>query len=569
MTTFALNTFSSSTAWEPLHIDPIGWGIEVKTYTNHPGVEHFTPRMSILRVFPTEIWLLILEDICRCPHCLGSIYDFDLSTYEQAKSDLLSLSLTCRDMRNVAQQVLYHCFYGYPFKNTLSKFLRTLIFQPQLARHVRALILPETLDKQFVLENESKFLTRSYIGDCLWAASEAGIGAPAWLLHAFTGDASSDVAEYVGPGREQLRLKNPERQHGNNSEYHVFMRGVRLWQQLLTVRLVSPGISHMGLVELNSGLLQYSFDFVDPTRMPLSFPNLRTVSWSLVRSHEEFHQLFHNAPRLESITLGTTFGPDWISPQWKLPPSCTNVNALSIACSAAYQGYILQACNQVQELELHLVEEDLAQWEAGTIEPPELLTLRPWPAHIKSHLRRLCWSSTAPYLSANYLPTVDEGLNLFPPLADFRSLEILEIDRLALDICVMRDRGSDMPKRERWAQLPTILPRTLRALRLMVIEELSWSWLILDLEALALAKDTFLPKLSVVQIDWDPRMMTLMPQNEKSLPEVMFDLGVTKAMGDVGIELRFGFKSFLYRGLVRPMPANLDSFSRGWGLLLP
>lgn len=500
------------------------------------------------------------------------MYHFNLATYEQAKSDLMALSLTSRDMREIGQPVLYHCFYGYPYKNTLSKFLRTLIFHPELAGHVRALILPENLAKPFVLENESQFLTRTHIRNCIWASSNAGMAFAAWLVRDLFWDESSEVVEFVGPDHEQLVLKNRAREHGDRKEYHVFMRAFRLWQQLLTIRLVSPSISHMAIMDVHSELAQNSFDFDESPKLPLSFPNLRTVSWSLLESLEDFRQFFRYAPQLlKSITLGTTFGPDWIAPQWELPSSCTNVNTLSLACTAPYQGYILQACNQVQDLELYLADDDMAQWTAGMIEPPELSTLNPWPARVTSQLRRLCWSSTVAYTSAKTLPTEDEGLNMFPPIADFKSLETLEIDRLALNVCLMREQGSDMSNSDWMRNIPSILPRSLQTLRLFTTDP-SWSWLIIDLEEVALAKETSHPMLSIVQIDRDPRMMTLMtliPQNEKSLSEVMFDLGVTKAMKDVGIELRFGFKLFLYRGLNHPMPANFDAFSRGWGLQLP
>lgn len=89
---------------------------------------------------PTEIWLLILEQLCPHCHC-DDIPDFRLIKHRQGISALWALSLTCRSINELCRQSLYHCFYSTPTHDRASKFLRTLISQPQLGRLVQILSL--------------------------------------------------------------------------------------------------------------------------------------------------------------------------------------------------------------------------------------------------------------------------------------------------------------------------------------------------------------------------------------------------------------------------------------------
>ncbi|KAJ0108856.1 hypothetical protein J7T55_011350 [Diaporthe amygdali] len=81
-----------------------------------------------------------------------------------------------------------------------------------------------------------------------------------------------------------------------------------------------------------------------------------------------------------------------------------------------------------------------------------------------------------------------------------------------------------------------------------------------ELEALALAKITFLRKLSVVQID-HPRRST---PGAWTMGETFEMMGVVRDMRNAGIELRFGldprseFGSQPHRGMVPPLPGSWE-----------
>lgn len=532
--------------------------------------------MSASPMLPTEIWLLIFEELCQCPHCHSHrIFDFSLSVYEQGKSDLVALSLTSRAIRDMSEPVLYHCFYGYPYQNTLSKFLRTLVSQPRLASFIRALYLPEDLYARFVLKNAGEFLTRRHIESWNQASVRSGVPTPRWLIQALAEDEPSDVAEFDGAGPDsQLRFKNPKRHYRiRSSMSDLLLHDLRAWQQLLAVGICSSSLTYLAIMAIHGSVRydQSCVDLLGPARakFPFDFSNLRAISCAGVASGEDFHRFILRAPRLNYISVGVASGPKKLPIEWLPPSSFTNVKTISIACRASYQGNILRVCNQVQDLELHFLEgAGRPQLLPGMAAPSESPMLDPWPASAKKQLRRLCWSSSVAYTTLNTIPTEDEGLSMFPPLADFKSLEVLEIDRKSLDVCLIRERDPNMSEEEIARQFPTILPGSLRILRMVFLELSSWSWLVVELEELASAKKSFLPMLSVVQIDWEPWLMPWFSEDEKPLSEVMDALGVVSAMKDVGIELRFGLRSFSYRGLNHPLPANLDAFLKGCGLVI-
>jgi hypothetical protein len=153
---------------------------------------------------------------------------------------------------------------------------------------------------------------------------------------------------------------------------------------------------------------------------------------------------------------------------------------------------------------------------------------------------------------------------IFPHLRDFQSLETLEIDHGSLYLCLMKGGlDPDMPEEEALRQLPTILPKSIQLLKIHYYELLPLSTLVMELDVLTSAKETTLPRLSVVQIDLDLCPETFpfgLPEVHRRLPEVMKVLGVVNAMKNAGIDLRVGFGTYdALRGILAPsIPGNID-----------
>ncbi|KAG6355086.1 hypothetical protein INS49_004167 [Diaporthe citri] len=233
-----------------------------------------------------------------------------------------------------------------------------------------------------------------------------------------------------------------------------------------------------------------------------------------------------------------------------------NVRRLSLSCYPYHFADLLDLCPQIQDLEFHLEVPPRDPALSMSNPVPD-----PWPTSIKQQLRRLCFSA-AVFHGWNLL--CEEGKNLFPPLAEFRKLEILEIDRVALQVGLKTARGLDLNRPEEFSrQLPDFLPPSIRILHFsfgMDWFKLSWATVVVELEALAAAKrSSSLPMLSIVQIDDRKRH-----RQDKTLAQAMEILGVVRAMKDAGIELRFGWdpetlgSSSRGKGMRPPLPGNLN-----------
>lgn len=490
-----------------------------------------------------EIWLHICKQLCL--HCDSrEMPDFSLPQYAQGKSALAALSLTSQAMRDISQPVLYHCMYHYPHQNTASRFLRALIFHPRLASYVRVLSLPRGLN------HETESDTRREVEIFHLVSATLKLPTPRWVIQALSGDASSssssNTAAFDGPGLDshlRYEISDLDRREFLVSEF-------RSWKQRIIMGLCCSGLTHLAIPDIYGPIQNGT---------ALNFQNLRVFSCNRLLHCENLPWFFSQAPLLNRIAVGLIFWPRLTLAGRSPPTSLTDVTALSIACGPSYQRHMLQFCNQIRDLELNLIDDTLLEAVAHAPSP----VTDPWPASIKNHLRRLRWHHTRTALG----PMGDEYFGAFPPLRDLKNLEILEIDRRSLSICLRRGLEPDMPEEEVVRHLPTILPRSLRVLHITLgNHSVPASTLLIELEALAAAKKTSLPMLSLIQIDdCLPLLATGLPERRKALVEFMEGVGLVNVMKDAGIELRVGLEPIhtasIVRGMLPPLPGNLPSYS--------
>lgn len=114
----------------------------------HAGIDQDTSRQNCIGGLPREIWLCILDHMC--PHCytgpplkpgveFRECYETDVTPDPlpyRARRDLLSMTMTCKGFRNLAQVYVFHCF-DLPRGNFSYLFQRTVVCRPDLAMAVR------------------------------------------------------------------------------------------------------------------------------------------------------------------------------------------------------------------------------------------------------------------------------------------------------------------------------------------------------------------------------------------------------------------------------------------------
>lgn len=496
------------------------------------------------------------------------------SEYEQGKSALAALSLTSRDMRSISQPVLFHCFYDNPYQNKTSKFLRTLISQPQLASCVRVLALPGRRKVQ-----ELEYNTRYELKTWNEIGTRMNIPSPKWITRILAEEPVSGVLEAMlafGPfpaleSEEVVLVAFDGAGQDSRLRFHwlgtELFGDLRFWQQFLLVALCSANLTHLAISGIYAPRLGQCYgrvltDCLGPSQhleQPFDFPNLQLISFQMASSFSgDFTSFFSQAPLLNHVAFGRIYGHPFAVAGLTLGAPLDNVHTLSLTCDPHHLRDILRLCDQVQDLEFYL-DAPLPSFSSAAPSPvPD-----PWPATIKRNVRRLCWSMNdrqSPRMLQN------EGKALFPPLREFPNLEILEIDRRALQIGLTTTLAIDPNTPQEVSQrLPEILPASIRILHFSysmdsVFPVLSWSLLVAELEALAAAKP-FLPILSVIQVDeYKPGTIY-----GKPLPQVMETLGVVSAMADAGIQLKFGLDPRntgpLARGMCSPLPGNLEEIS--------
>lgn len=542
-------------------------------------------------MLPAEIWLHICKQLCIHCDCkempdfsfprhnldFKDSREYEKSKYQQGTSALAALSLTSRGMRDIAQPILHHCFYDNSTQNKTSKFLRTLISQPQLAHSVRVLALPKSDT------HENGCHTRSEIEIWNEVGTRVGIPPPRWVNRLLVDGGPIVVPAFewpaFGPVREDMlqdvRLLAFDGE-GQNKRLHIhltgptltFFKDLSLWQQFLLIGICSDRLTHLavsriyGPVQGNGELFSDLLGPSQPLKEPFDFSKLRVFSCKKAFFQDDFSSFFSLSPRLNHVAAGSIhWAHHPASSRLTTPTPLNNVRSLAFGCGSHDFVDILKLCSQVQDLEFHLEVPPLNSTPTIPNPPAD-----PWPASIKQHIRRLCWSTT---VHSGWDVLSNELKHIFPPLEEFQKLEILEIDRVALGLGLRIAWGleSYMPE-EISRQLPEFLPPSIRILHFSFGIPWIWTWslLLVEIEALAAAKMTSLPMLSVIQIDEGIRNTS-----NKGLAQVMDILGVVRALNDAGIELRFGSDPSIRdrQGMRSQLPGNLDGVYGHLGAIPP
>lgn len=353
---------------------------------------------------------------------------------------------------------------------------------------------------------------------------------------------------------------------GENARIHIYLTGstlaffkdLSLWKQYLLIGLCSKRLTHLAVSGIYHPVQDNGEPFANllgpshPLKGPFDFPNLRVFSCQNAFFEDDFPSFFSLAPRLNRVAAGSIHWPRSALARLAAPTPLNNIRSLSLACNPRIFTDVLKLCGGVEDLEFHL---DIRRLYSGSSPIPD-----PWPVSIKQQIRRLCWSTTE-FTGFDLLSR--EGSKLFPPLQEFRNLEILEMDRHLLEIGLRMAQGLDPYERDGiYPRLPDFLSSSIRILHFSFGRPYtsSWSLLILELESLAEAKMTSLPMLSIIQIDV---LKYMQHAGEKPVSQVMGILGVVKAMKHAGIELRFGLEpSYLDllpgQGMRSSLPGNLN-----------
>lgn len=438
---------------------------------------------------PTEIWLLILEQLCPHCHC-DDIPDFRLVEHSQGISALWALSLTCRSINELCRQYLYHCFYSTPTQDRASKFLRTLISQPQLGRLVRILSLPlKKYEEIKVMEDE--VVKHQDANTWIKLSEELGVNIPPVIDWAVSRSGTLDQDMKLGV---------------------MATCAAREWLNDLILRCC-PGVIRLEL------------DCIPGPKEPREEPpGLRSLQMLACRSLlvcQDLPWFLREAPLMRHLITNRISYNDWHT---RDITSVTNIRKISTVISGRALPHILAHCPQLEDIEMHLEPSSSLR---------EVVQVDHWPSSIKCRLRRLAWSSSAMMFPGSE----HEGNIIIPPIAEFDNLEILEIDRSSLYLAVKRKLDSNMSEEEIGSLLPRILPTSLRILHTSFnVTQVPLVALVKELRALALAKKTFLRNLSSVQVDHPPATEA----GEETIGEILGNLGVAGIVANAGVQLRFG-----------------------------
>lgn len=311
--------------------------------------------MSILTM-PPEIWLLILEQLCPHCHC-DDIPDFRLIQHQQEMSALWALSLTCRSINRLSRQYLYHCFYSTPTHDRASKFLRTLISQPQLGRHMRILSLPNRLSR---LPSRARILHRPFTtpghsvkeGECReiirrenvhnWIALSGKLEIPVPL-------AITKAVSKKGGSDEEMKLDE-----GALDES-------RHWLHNLILRFY-PGVTHLKLPCISGPKYQ--------EKTPPVLRNLQVLLCKSVRG-QDLDWFLRESPFMTRLITNQIY----CSMRSGLTPRfVTNIRRLSTAIWDWELPYVFSQCPQLEDIEIHVNPSGLSV----DVTLPDL-----WPASIK------------------------------------------------------------------------------------------------------------------------------------------------------------------------------------------
>lgn len=152
----------------------------------HAGADRGTSHQRWVGGLPPDIWLCILDQLC--PHCRpgpalkpgveftertnGSMIPGPLPT--RSRRDLLSMTMTCRTLRDLAQSYVFHCC-DRPSDYLLLKLRRTVARRPDLARGVRKIAASSDICSRPILARLGNLRTlnfgiRPFPSSALWKA---------------------------------------------------------------------------------------------------------------------------------------------------------------------------------------------------------------------------------------------------------------------------------------------------------------------------------------------------------------------------------------------------------------
>ncbi|KAI3399143.1 hypothetical protein diail_7722 [Diaporthe ilicicola] len=313
----------------------------------------------------------------------------------------------------------------------------------------------------------------------------------------------------------------------------------REWHHFLIVGLCAGNLTHLEAQQL------YNQDEYGP--IPPDFRNLRVFSCIDGYEFTDLSWFLRRAPLVNRVAVGRMHvnRPDpfaAVDP----PAPITTIQKVSTASKPFHCSEMLKVFPQVIDLEVHLT--------SGSSEP-NVPTADSWPASMKAQLRRLCWSNSLPLFPEQIS---DEDAIVVPPINEFTNLEILKITGLSLRIALKRSLSPNESVEEISAQLPSILPLSLRILHIAYGLE-NWTTVMIELNALASAKMTSLRNLSIIKISHGP---TANP-DDGTFGDALENSGVVQAMEASGIDLRFEVDHVsVYtseRGLLPTLQGTLDS----------
>lgn len=145
-------------------------GLSDKT---HAGTDQDTSSQNWIGGLPRDIWLLVFDHMC--PHCytgpplkpgveFRESFDVDKTPIPlpyRARRDLLSMTMTCRGLRNLAQGHLFHCCDS-PRENISSFFQRTVDCRSDLAMAVREMSVSSDLPRRIILPHLGNIRTLNF-----------------------------------------------------------------------------------------------------------------------------------------------------------------------------------------------------------------------------------------------------------------------------------------------------------------------------------------------------------------------------------------------------------------------
>lgn len=307
----------------------------------------------------------------------------------------------------------------------------------------------------------------------------------------------------------------------------------RHWLHNLILRCC-PGITHLELPCISGPRYQGG--------TPPVLRSLQVLFCKSVGGGRDLDWFLQEAPFVRRLITNKIFYGIFTRPA---SHSVTNIRTLSTVISGWELPHLFSQCPQLEDIEIHLEPCDRL---------PEVTLAELWPANIKRQVVRLAWRS-----SVTMSPSLayEEDSVIVPPLRDFKNLEILEIDRPSLYLAIKRTLDYNTNEEDIGSQLPTVLPASLRILHTAFTVPLLDA-IVNELQALAVAKKTFLRDLSVVQIDHPPATEA----GELTIGEALKILGVTDTVADAGVELRFGLNPSTPRsnwmGIILMRPGTME-----------